>query len=69
MASVARGQARPKIEELASHMRPASSFPDAAAVVEPVESGVCIGLQRTLKRGEMPMQMFTSAIRRVIADN
>src|SRR5579863_861167 len=44
---------------------PASGFPDAAAIVQPVEASVRIGLQRALERRQMPVRMLASMIRRV----
>ena len=46
------------IPELAPHVRPAGSFPDAVIFIELIESCVGIGLQRATEVSQMLLRMF-----------
>jgi len=56
-----------QVVELASHVRPTGDFlnPTILFFIELIESGIGIGLQRTLKPTQMSLGMFALAIGRV----
>ena len=54
-----------QVKELAADMCPAGRLLNATCVVQPVEAGIGIGLQRALEIGEMAMRMLASAVRRI----
>jgi hypothetical protein len=54
-----------QVVELSTRVRPTCRFVDAAALVQGVEAGISICLQRALEAGQMRLWMDALAIWRV----
>jgi hypothetical protein len=54
-----------QVIELAPHMSPTRHFLNAAAHVELVETGICIGLERSAELAKMLRWMLSVPIRRI----